>query len=450
MTYQTTGRVLASERLIEIGDQVVDVLQSDAEADEVGRDAGRCLLFGLELLVSGACRVDDQRLGITDVRQKAEDLELVDELEGRLVAALDSEADDGSVEATVVVLACRRMVAVARKTRIVDPTDVGVVVEELGDLLRVLGMALDADMEGFQALKEHPRVERRDGGTGVAETLDAGFQAEGHVTEAGEIAKDIPELEAVVARVRLGEVREASAGAPVEVAAVDEHATDGGAVPTNELGGRVDHDVRAEVEGSEQVRAWEGVVDNDWNAVFASDLGDLFKREGVELGVADGLAVDELRLVGDGAGEVVGIGRIDELDADAPLRQGVVEEVVGSAVEAAGGDDFVTGLGDGGDREGLGGLSRRGGDRMGAPFELRDALLEDVGGGVHDSGVDVPELLKGEQSSGMRRVVEHVAGGLVDGDRTRFRVRVWNLGTVKREGLKTLLNGVVRHENRFP
>ena len=48
-------------------------------------------------------------------------------------------------------------------------------------------------------------------------------------------------------------------------------------------------------------------------------------------------------------------------------------------------------------------------------FERSDALLEDVGGRVHDAGVDVAELLESEQSLGVRRVIEHVRRGGVDG-----------------------------------
>jgi hypothetical protein len=49
----------------------------------------------------------------------------------------------------------------------------------------------------------------------------------------------------------------------------------------------------------------------------------------------------------------------------------------------------VAGLGDVEDRERLGGLARRQEQRGHAALERRDALLDDVGGRVHDAGVDV-------------------------------------------------------------
>ena len=96
--------------------------------------------------------------------------------------------------------------------------------------------------------------------------------------------------------------------------------------------------------------------------------------------------------------EVVGV---DEADLDAEARQGVVEEVVGAAVERGGGDDLVAGRGEGGDGEGFGGLAGGGGERRRAAFERGDALLEHVGGGVHDAGVDVAELLQREEAGGV-------------------------------------------------
>ena len=53
------------------------------------------------------------------------------------------------------------------------------------------------------------------------------------------------------------------------------------------------------------------------------------------------------------------------------------------------------------------------------PFERRHALLEHIGGGVHDARVDVAELLEREQSGGVRGILEDVRRGLVDGHGAR-------------------------------
>ena len=65
-------------------------------------------------------------------------------------------------------------------------------------------------------------------------------------------------------------------------------------------------------------------------------------------------------------------------------------------------------------------------------FEGGNALLEDVGGGVHDAGVDVAELLQAEEPAGVVGVVEDVGGGLVDGHGACLCRLFYGLTTVNR------------------
>ena len=71
------------QRLIEIGDYVLDVLDADGYANEVGCDSCGFLLRGRQLLVCGRCGMDDQALGVADVCQMREQLHGLDELLGR-------------------------------------------------------------------------------------------------------------------------------------------------------------------------------------------------------------------------------------------------------------------------------------------------------------------------------------------------------------------------------
>lgn len=322
----------STQRLIQIGDQVANILQTDRKSNEVRRDPGRQLLVGRELLVGRAGGVDHQRLGVADVGQEREDLQPVDEGNRRIVSALDSEANEGAKEAALVILGRGGMVAVAGKAGVVDPRDLGVRGQEFGDLLRVFAVSLHSEVKRLQTLQELERIERRERRTQVSQPLNAGLDAEGDVAEPGEVAKDLPELQPVIARVRLGEVGE-SARTPVEVASVDDQTADRGAVATDELGGRVDDHVGPVLNRSNQVRRRGRVVDHQRDAVLFSDRGNFGDGEGVELGVAHGLAIKDLGLVGDGGSEGVGIARIHELHVDAELGQGVVEQVIGPAIE---------------------------------------------------------------------------------------------------------------------
>ena len=67
------------------------------------------------------------------------------------------------------------------------------------------------------------------------------------------------------------------------------------------------------------------------------------------------------------------------------------------------------------DGERLGRLAGGRGQRRRAAFERRHALLKDVGGGVHDAGVDVAELLQREEPAGVVGILEEIGSGLVDG-----------------------------------
>ena len=186
------------------------------------------------------------------------------------------------------------------------------------------------------------------------------------------------EDQAVVARVRGVEVREAlGVLGVVEGAAVDDHAADGGAVPAEVLGRRVHDDVGAQLDRADQVRRGDRVVDDERDADLVRDRGDGLDVEDVGLRVGDGLAEEQLGVRLDGVAPGLRVVRVgDERRRDAELGQRVVQQVVGAAVQARAGDDVVAGLGDVQDREGLGGLAR--GDQQGADAALErgDAVLD--------------------------------------------------------------------------
>ena len=112
-------------------------------------------------------------------------------------------------------------------------------------------------------------------------------------------------------------IRKASGSLPVEFAAVDDDAADGGSVAADELGGRVDDDVGAPLDGPAESGRGGGVVDDQRQTVFMGDAGERFDIDNVELGIAEGLGVNGLGLFVDcllNAVEVIGI---DEADGNA-------------------------------------------------------------------------------------------------------------------------------------
>ena len=101
------------------------------------------------------------------------------------------------------------------------------------------------------------------------------------------------------------------------------------------------------------------------------------------------------------------------------FRQGVFEKCIRAAVELGGGDDVITGAGDVENRAGDGGLAAGVGEGGDTTFECGDALFEHVGGGVHDTGVNVAELFEAEEFGRMVGIPKHVAGGLINRDGAR-------------------------------
>ena len=205
-----------------------------------------------------------------------------------------------------------------------------------------------------------------------------------------------------------------------------------------ELRQRVDDDIRAMLERSHQVGGGQGVVDHQRHAGVVRFVGDALDVEGQQIGVADGFGIDQLRLWRNRLAHAFGR-RLAEVDLDPHLRQRVLELVVRAAVEAGRGDDLVAGVGDVQDGERLRRLAGGSGECADAALQRGDALLQHVGGRVHDPGVDVAERLQTEEAGGMLWAVEHVRRGLVDRHRPRLRDRIDVLPSMEGERLEPLL-----------
>src|SRR5262245_13734352 len=76
------------QRLLDVGDDVVLVLDADRETHDVRPGARRGALLVGELAVRGRGRMDDERARVADVGQVAKQAQRADEGDARLVAAL--------------------------------------------------------------------------------------------------------------------------------------------------------------------------------------------------------------------------------------------------------------------------------------------------------------------------------------------------------------------------
>lgn len=390
------------------------MLDADGETDRVLGHAGLVELGGRELAVGGGRGMRRQGAHVADVDQAGEELERVEEARAALAAlparALEAEGDDAGGLAGEV-LADQRVVGVVLESGVVDPADLVVALQMLGERERVVADAIHPKGERLYPLEDEEGVEGGQRGAGVAQRDDAG------AADVGGGAQGLGVDDAVVAGVGLVQALEAFLVlGPGELAGVDDGAADGGAVAAQVLGQRVHDDVGAVLEGAAEIGRGNGVVDDQGDAVVVGDLGDGLDVGDVALRVAEGLDKDGLCLGVDEGGEGLGLAVVGEAGGDAVLRKGVGQQVVGPPIEGAGGEDVVAGLGDGEDGVGDGGLAGGYGERAYPAFEGGEALLEHVVGGIHNPAVDVAGDLEVEEVGAVLGGVEGVGGGLVDGD----------------------------------
>lgn len=238
--------------------------------------------------------------------------------------------------------------------------------------------------------------------------------------------------EAVVGVIGIVEER-VLAAAPVEAAGIDDNATKAGAVSTKPLGEGVDDDVGTVIEGIGEVWSRAGRIDDEGNAVFLGDGSDGIKVGNFEGGIGNGFTKEGASLVVNGVGELAGILRVDKADLDPKRGKDVVELGVAAAIKIAGGDNVVASLGEVDDgiknRGGAGGVSEAG--EFVGPFKQANALFQDIGGGIHQPGVNVPQLFEGKEVGGVFGVLESECGALIDGNGAGVGVGIRLVTTVE-------------------
>ena len=149
---------MSVESLLDVGKDIVDVLDTDGETDRTLLDAlDSELLFGI-LGVSRGSRVDSKGLNVSYVSKEREDLELIDELLSFLSAALDLESEDDSAAVRIVLLVKSLLGRIGRYRRVIYLCNLGVVIEELYYLKSILYVTLYSKGKCLKSLKEYESV----------------------------------------------------------------------------------------------------------------------------------------------------------------------------------------------------------------------------------------------------------------------------------------------------
>ena len=290
--------------------------------------------------------MDRKRAVIADIGDVIEHAQRVDEGFASLQPALVLEAQQRACT-TIKVLFCPLQRRAFLCSGVDHTHNIGVVGEVVGDLGRVLVLALEAQGQRLQPLNELESVLRAE--------REAIVPLHGHpsLKDEGDRPQRLHRLDpdgTVVAGIGLVEQREPGCVTlPVEAATVEDDATDGGAMTADILGGRVNDDVGAVLDRLADDRR-RRVVDDQRNAQLLADLRDFTDREDLQLRVRQGLAEEGTGAVITELTEVFRVCGVGPADFDADLAQRVAEQVDGPAIEVGGGNNVVARLGDGQDR----------------------------------------------------------------------------------------------------
>lgn len=203
---------------------------------------------------------------------------------------------------------------------------------------------------------------------------------------------------------------------PDELSVRNHEARNHVAVAVDVLGSAVDNHVSTQAQGLLDVRRAEGVIHDDADVlvVLVSDFGDLSDVNHLQSGVAGGLQIDNLGLLGESGFHGSEIGEVNELHADAELAHAVVQQSEGAAVQGIAGNDLVTGLNrtpqSGGDSAHAG----SGSQSSLAAFQSSQLLLDLSQRGVAQTGVDVALFLTSEAGAALLHGIKLEGRGLIN------------------------------------
>jgi hypothetical protein len=155
------------ERLVDVPDDILDVLDTNRDPNEVVTDPGLLEFLVAELPVRCRGGMASQRFRVADVHQAQDHLQPVDERAARLLAAFYTEGEDsGRSPARQLLGKC--VILASGKARIIDPIHLRMGLQVFSNLERVLAVPLHSQPEGLQSLKQQEGAVGSQGRTGIA------------------------------------------------------------------------------------------------------------------------------------------------------------------------------------------------------------------------------------------------------------------------------------------
>ena len=148
----------------------------------------------------------------------------------------------------------------------------------------------------------------------------------------------------MIAGVRLIELRKARIAFPGEFAGIHDGTGNGGAVAAHVLGQRVHHDIGTVFKRPAQCGGCHRIIHHQRHTRVMGDLGQGSHVHHVARRVTDGFAEYHPGFFINGIRNRLGITAIGHAHLNALIRQGMREQVIGTAIKLTGGNNIVPGL----------------------------------------------------------------------------------------------------------
>ena len=163
---------------LQVGNNIVDMLCSDGQADGIGLNALVQQFLRGKLGVSGSGRMNNQGFYIRHIGQQGKYFQIVNKLVSFCLSALNLESEDGCA-AVRKIFFIQGMIRVIGQRGMVDLFHLRMRSQEIYYLFGVLRMTLQPQGEGFHTLQQQKGVKGRNCGSGVPQKDGADIGGKG-------------------------------------------------------------------------------------------------------------------------------------------------------------------------------------------------------------------------------------------------------------------------------
>ena len=391
--------------LLKVRDQVFLVLQTAAQADQVGTHAGGVQLFIGHLPVGGRGRMQAAGAGISNMGLDGAKLQVLHKDLRSLPSALQTEGNDAAGAARQVLLG-KVVILIGLKTAVAHPGYLGVGLQILCNGLGILTMLTHTEGQAFQT---QIQIVSTLGGldrTQIPHQLGSAFGDE----RAGK-AKTLGIGDTVIALVGGAQAGElVGVLGPVEFAAVHNAAAYRAGVAIHILGGGVGDNVRAPLKGTAVDGGGEGVIHDQRHAVGVGSLGKTLDVQHCQGRIGDGLAEHSPGVGTEGGFQLLirAVG-VDKGGVDAHALHGDTQQIEAAAVDGGAGHDMIAAGSDIKQSKKGGSLAGAGEHGGSAALQSRDLGGDHVTGGVLQTGVEIALSLQ------IKELAHILGGGIFEG-----------------------------------